>query len=193
MELNPWRWQFEEQPNGDGCAVNIAHPPTSTSGERALSADAGPGQRGPPLRVLVVEDYADGGESLARLLALYGHEVEIARDGATAFRKAQERLPNVLLMDIDLPGEDGYAVAKRLRGLLPARPLLIAITGYGQPKDHQRSRDEGFDYHLVKPADPCELEGLLEKFIVRSRCGQGLTGFEQEYVVGNTASGGRPG
>jgi CheY-like chemotaxis protein len=93
--------------------------------------------------------------------------VEVARDGATAIRKAQERLPNVLLLDIGLPGEDGYAVAKRLRGLLPARPLLIAITGYGQPKDHQRSRDEGFDYHLVKPADPRELEGLLEEFAER--------------------------
>jgi len=168
MALNPWRWQSEEQPNGDGCAVSIAHPPTSTSGERASSAGAGQGQRGPPLRVLVVEDYEDGGESLALLLQLYGHEVEVARDGATAFRKAQERLPNVLLMDIGLPGEDGYAVAKRLRGLLPSKRLLIAITGYGQQKDHQRSRDEGFDYHLVKPADPNELEGLLEDFAERS-------------------------
>jgi two-component system CheB/CheR fusion protein len=167
MALNPWRWQAEEQSNGDGCAVSVAHPPTSTSSERASSADAGQGQREPPLRVLVVEDYADGGESLALLLGLYGHEVELARDGATAIRKAQEKLPNVLLLDIGLPGEDGYAVAKRLRGLLSAKPLLIAISGYGQQKDHQRSHDEGFDYHLVKPADPCELEGLLEEFAER--------------------------
>jgi CheY-like chemotaxis protein len=139
----------------------------STSGERALSADAGPGKRGPPLRVLVVEDYEDGGESLALLLRLYGHEVEVARDGVTAIQMAKESLPNVLLMDIGLPGEDGYAVARGLRGLLPARPLLIAITGYGQQKDHQRSRDEGFDYHLVKPADPSELEGVLEEFAER--------------------------
>jgi len=172
LVLNPRRWQ----PNGDGPAVSFAHPPTSTWSERASSADAGGGQRGPPLRVLVVEDYADGGESLALLLEFWGHEVEVARDGATAFRKAQEILPNVLLMDIGLPGEDGYKVAKRLRGLLPAKPLLIAITGYGQQKDHQRSRDEGFDYHLVKPADPRELEGLLEEFAERSGAAQGLPG-----------------
>jgi two-component system, sensor histidine kinase len=161
MALNPWRWQIEEQPNGEGSAVSVAHPPTSTSGERASSADAGQGQRGPPLRVLVVDDHADGGGSLALLLRLYGHEVEVARDGATAIRKAQEKLPNVLLMDIGLLGEDGYAVAKRLCGLLPARPLLIAFTGYGQQKDHQRSRDEGFDHHLVKPTEPDELLRLL--------------------------------
>jgi CheY-like chemotaxis protein len=167
MALNSRRWQRKEQRNGEGPAGSVAHPSTSTPGERASSADAGKGQRGPPLRVLVVEDYADGGESLALLLWLCGHEAEVARDGATAIRKAQEKMPNVLLMDIGLPGEDGYAVAKRLRGLLPVKPLLIAITGYGQQKDHQRSRDEGFDYHLVKPADPSELEGLLEEFAER--------------------------
>jgi CheY-like chemotaxis protein len=167
MALNSRRWQRKEQRNGDGPVVSVAHPPTSTSCERATSANAGGRLRGPPLRVLVVEDYEDGGESLALLLRLYGHEVAFARDGATAIQMAQEKPPNVLLMDIGLPGEDGYAVAKRLRGLLPATPLVIAITGYGQPKDHQRSRDEGFDYHLVKPADPCELEGLLEEFAER--------------------------
>jgi DNA-binding response OmpR family regulator len=124
-------------------------------------------QRGPPLRVLVVEDYADAGDSLAILLRLSGHEVEVAKEGSSAFQVAQATRPNVLLIDIGLPGEDGYAVAKRLRGVLRTKPLLIALTGYGQVKDRQRSRDEGFDYHLLKPFDPCELEGLLEQFASR--------------------------
>jgi CheY-like chemotaxis protein len=124
-------------------------------------------QRGPPLRVLVVEDYPDAGESLAMLLRLYGHEVEVAPDGATALQMARGSRPNVLLVDIGLPGEDGYAVAKRLRGLLPAKPLLIALTGYGQARDCQRSRDEGFDHHLLKPFDPRKLENLLEQFANR--------------------------
>jgi CheY-like chemotaxis protein len=121
-------------------------------------------QRGPPLRVLVVENEPDSRDSLAMLLRLYGHEVEVAKDGTTALQVAGRTLPDVLLMDIGLPGEDGYRVAKRLRGLLPKKPLLIALTGYGQAKDHQHSRDEGFNYHLVKPFDPCELEKLLEQF-----------------------------
>jgi CheY-like chemotaxis protein len=121
-------------------------------------------QRDPPLPVLVVEDYEDAGETLAILLRLHGHQVEVARDGAAALQAAQETPPDVLLIDLGLPGEDGYAVAKRLRGLLPTKPLLIALTGYGQERDRRRSRDEGFDRHLVKPVDPCELEGLLQQF-----------------------------
>jgi CheY-like chemotaxis protein len=114
--------------------------------------------------VLIVEDYSDAGESLAILLRLSGHRVEVAENGAEAVRRAAASLPNVLLVDISLPGEDGYAVARRLRGLLPGRPLLIALTGYGQESDRRRSRDEGFDGHLVKPIEPSELERLLEQF-----------------------------
>jgi two-component system CheB/CheR fusion protein len=152
-------WQLAEQPPGDGA-----------SEQNARSAEGRGQQRsGQPLRVLVVEDSADTGESLAMLLRLYGHEVEVARDGATARQAAGRLTPAVLLIDIGLPKEDGYAVAKCLRGAMRSKPLLVAITGYGQEQDHQRSRAEGFDHHLVKPVEPDELKHLLEAFATQEQ------------------------
>ena len=115
------------------------------------------------LTVLIVEDHADCAGSLALLLSLYGYKVQTARNGHEAEQCVRRDPPDVLLMDIGLPREDGYAVAKRLRGIMERKPLLIALTGFGQDKDIQRSRDEGFDYHLVKPVDCRELVSLLER------------------------------
>ena len=141
------------------------------------------------MRVLVVEDYEDGAESLALLLRFYGHEVEVARDGATAIRKAQEKLPNVLLMDIGLPGEDGYAVARRLRPLFAAKPLLVALTGYASDAYRRRSRDEGFDHHLIKPAEPDELLRLLHDHARRAaRRGATLDGWAVPRLAAPGAS-----
>jgi PleD family two-component response regulator len=108
--------QWVYKPCATSAFLLSVHPPKPE--EKAMRNEATGRQRGPPLRVLVVEDYPDAGESLATLLRLYGHEVEVAKDGTTAFRMAQGTRPNVLLIDIGLPGEDGYAVAKRLRSLL---------------------------------------------------------------------------
>jgi CheY-like chemotaxis protein len=115
------------------------------------------------LRVLIVEDYPDAGDSLALLLRMQGFDVAVAGDGASACAVATAHAPDVLLMDIGLPGPDGWQVAKQLQGLCPCRPLTIAITGYGQPADRQRSRAEGFDLHLLKPVDPAELAAMLEE------------------------------
>jgi CheY-like chemotaxis protein len=119
---------------------------------------------GRPLRVLIVEDDADAGESLAMLLRLVGFDVAVASNGLTASMMACDRPPDVLLMDLALPGMDGYQVARHLRGLCPSKPLLVAVTGYGQDSDRQRSRDEGFDHHLVKPVDPGALIDLLRTY-----------------------------
>ncbi len=116
------------------------------------------------LSVLIVEDYPDAADSLALLLTLCGCEVRAARDGAQAEECVRLSPPDVLLLDIGLPGEDGYAVAKRLRSLMGRKPLLIAVSGFGQPHDLQRSRDEGFDDHLVKPTDPVRLLNILREF-----------------------------
>jgi PAS domain S-box-containing protein len=116
----------------------------------------------PPRRVLVVDDNRDGAESLAMLLGVWGHEVELAGDGAEALSAVKNRRPDVVLLDIGLPGMDGYQVAQRLRrepGM--ADTLLVALTGYGQDEDRRRSREAGFDDHLVKPVDPDRLEQLL--------------------------------
>jgi CheY-like chemotaxis protein len=87
--------------------------------------------------------------------------VEVAHDGPAALRAAQATRPDVALLDLGLPGMDGYQVAQRHRASLPYRPTLVALTGYGQDEARRRSRQAGFDHHLTKPVDPDELKRLL--------------------------------
>ncbi len=112
-------------------------------------------------RVLVVDDNVDAAESLAMLLRLDGHEVEIAHDGFQALELAIAARPTVVLLDIGLPGMDGYEVCRRLRaeGLTDTR--VIAMTGYGQDKDRQRAMEAGFDEHTVKPVEFEKLTKIL--------------------------------
>jgi PAS domain S-box-containing protein len=115
-----------------------------------------------PVRVLVVEDNLDAAESLATLLRVWGHDVQVVHDGLQALDAARESRPEVVLLDIGLPGLDGYQVARRLRedvGLDTS--LLVAMTGYGQPEDRRRSRDAGIHHHFVKPVEPMVLRNLL--------------------------------
>jgi CheY-like chemotaxis protein len=115
-----------------------------------------------PLRVLVVDDVRDAADSLALVMKLTGHEVCAVYDGRTALRVAGPFRPDAVLLDLGLPGLDGYEVARRLRGEVGLRDaLLIATTGFGQEEDRRRSREVGFDYLLLKPFDLPELERLL--------------------------------
>jgi CheY-like chemotaxis protein len=110
----------------------------------------------------VVDDNVDAAESLALLLRLRGHEVEVAYDGAAALETAGAFHPEVVLLDIGLPGLDGYQVASRLRRRRrTAGALLVALTGYGQEEDQQRAREAGFNHHLTKPVDLPVLYELL--------------------------------
>ena len=112
--------------------------------------------------ILVVDDHRDAALTLARVLELWGHEVRVAHGGPEAIAAFAARPPDLVLLDIGLPGMDGYQVAARLRGLSgPVRPVLAALTGYGQDEDRRRSREAGFDHHLVKPVAPDELLALL--------------------------------
>jgi CheY-like chemotaxis protein len=107
-----------------------------------------------PLRVLVVDDNLDAAEMLAEWLGAVGHGVRVAADGPSALELAAEFKPEVALLDIGLPVMDGYEVARRLRDLPGGAAMrLIALTGYGQESDHERSRRAGFEDHLVKPVD----------------------------------------
>jgi two-component system, sensor histidine kinase len=115
-----------------------------------------------PRRVLLVEDNPDGREFLAMLLRLWGYEVEVAGDGPEGLRKALDWRPRAVLLDIGLPGLDGWQVARRLREQEGRAVLLVALTGYGREEDEARSRRAGFDAHLTKPADLMELRRLLE-------------------------------
>jgi CheY-like chemotaxis protein len=116
-----------------------------------------------PRRVLLVDDNVDIVESTADMLAMAGHTLRCAHDGAQALAMAQEFAPEVVLLDIGLPGLDGYQVARLMRQLPQLRRTrLIALTGYGMAGDRQRSRDAGFDHHLTKPVDPSALRALIE-------------------------------
>ncbi len=113
-------------------------------------------------RILIVDDYADAAESLTMLLQMEGHEVETADCGMKAIELAQSFRPQVVLLDIGLPDLDGYEVAKRLRALPETHDaILIALTGYGQTDDRERSQSAGFNHHFLKPLNCSELSALL--------------------------------
>jgi CheY-like chemotaxis protein len=115
-----------------------------------------------PRRVLIVEDNADAREMLGTALSSAGHEVREADTGTAALDAAATFRPDVGLIDIGLPGVDGYEVARRLRATDEGkRMLLVALTGYGQPEDRRRARAAGFDAHLTKPVLPEQLAEVL--------------------------------
>ena len=117
---------------------------------------------GPSLRVLVVDDNMDAAQSLGLLLEASGHHVRTAYDGPTALEVAFEFRPNIVLLDIGLPGIDGFEVAKRLRqDPSLSGVVLVAMTGYGKETDKLRSHDAGFNHHLVKPADFVKVKEIL--------------------------------
>jgi CheY-like chemotaxis protein len=117
------------------------------------------------LRVLVVEDHVDTAESTALFLRHHGHVVDVATNGPSALQIAAHNPPHLALIDLGLPGGlDGCEVARRLQERAAGRkPILIAVTGYGQEEDRRRSREAGIHLHLLKPVDPDELKKLLER------------------------------
>jgi CheY-like chemotaxis protein len=134
-------------------------PPTPAA---SLPQDAERSSTGSSRRVLVVDDNVDSLESMEVLLQIWGHEVRTAGDGPAALAAAAKYRPEVVLLDIGLPGMSGYEVAQRLReipGL--ARTTLVAVTGYGQESDRRRTREAGFNRHLVKPVEPAHLQEIL--------------------------------
>ena len=109
---------------------------------------------GPPLKILLIEDNADAREMLETLLQLEGYDVGVAEDGRAGLDAILTQRPEVALIDIGLPGLDGYEVARRAREELPPQELyLLALTGYGQSRDQRRALEAGFDAHLSKPVD----------------------------------------
>jgi signal transduction histidine kinase len=123
------------------------------------SSEERPRQR----RILLVEDNSDARQALKDLLELWGHHVQVAQDGMGGVALALEARPELALVDIGLPGLDGYNVARELRSRVGEGIRLVAITGYGGPEDRHRALQAGFDHHLVKPVKPDELDRLLTK------------------------------
>ena len=113
------------------------------------------------LFVLVVDDNQDAADSLADLLRHSGHQVEVAYNGMCALARVRARAPEVVLCDLGLPELTGYEFAKAVRRELASTIRLVAISGYAQPDDIQRSLDAGFDAHVAKPAKPADIERWL--------------------------------
>jgi PAS domain S-box-containing protein len=147
---------------GKGSCFTVRLPLSSEHQAAPQSAAEHASQTIPALRVLVIDDNRDAAESLAMLLETMGAEVRVAHDGAHGLLEYEKFRPLVVLLDIGMPGMDGYEVARRLRALREApRACIVALTGWGQDEDRRRVREAGFDHHLVKPADVADLQTLI--------------------------------
>jgi two-component system CheB/CheR fusion protein len=156
---------FSEGP-GKGSAFVVRLPLLAENAPAAVSgpgaADVGWGGLTARHRILVVDDNRDSAESLATLLRLVGNDVRTAHDGPRALEAAAAYHPDLVLLDIGLPGLNGYEVARRLRAEPNHhRAVLVAVTGYGGEEDRRRSLAAGFDHHMVKPIDFDALRALL--------------------------------
>jgi CheY-like chemotaxis protein len=113
-------------------------------------------------RVLVVDYNNDGAEAIARLLRVLGHEVEVVYDGLTALQRATHFEPGIVLLDLGMPGLDGFHVCERMRAhTWKQRPYIVALTGWGRDGDMDRTKKAGFDAHLVKPVEAAALVKVL--------------------------------
>jgi PAS domain S-box-containing protein len=170
VEMHGGTVMGESKGEGQGSTFTVTLPvlldrpvpvPVPTNGQAA---------RGPARRVLVVDDNRDGAESLATMLRLLGHEIHIAHDGVQAIEVAQQFRPEVILMDMGMPKLDGLDATCRIRSEPWGKAMtIIALTGWGQANDRQRSREAGCDGHLVKPVYLPDLEKLLREAHVGER------------------------
>jgi CheY-like chemotaxis protein len=163
VELHGGRVEAASAGPGKGSAFTVRLPcATRVEIEGADPSHAG----ATPCRILVIEDNDDAREMLTALLTLERHAVYMASDGPGGVDAALRLRPDVALIDIGLPGLDGYEVARRIRAAAPAHAIkLVALTGYGQGGDVLRAREAGFDLHLVKPVEPVRLDDALRTLL----------------------------
>ena len=166
IELHGGRVAAHSDGAGQGTEVTVSLPaqPASRDDASAGVASAGAAQARTkvPGRILVVDDLAASAETLMTLLEMEGFEVKVANEGMAALKIAEQFRPDVVLLDIGLPGMNGFEVAHRLRTQPASRDaLLIALTGYGEAESRSRSAQAGFDFHMVKPADVDLLLSML--------------------------------
>jgi PAS domain S-box-containing protein len=164
VELNGGTVEAHSEGPGKGSAFTVRLPALADAAPARPSGELPPGLAGArPLDVLVVDDSLEAAQSLFLVLNRWGCRARVAYDGPGALAEVQVRRPDVVFLDIGMPGMDGYEVAQRLRAVEGGdRLLLVAVTGYGQDEDRQNARAAGFDYHMVKPVDLEHLQALLE-------------------------------
>jgi two-component system, sensor histidine kinase len=165
VELHGGDVEAESVGLGEGSAFTVRLPLTSKPVRENVPARIAAASRsdgGARKRVLLVEDNDDAQTVLTMLLELWGHEVNSAKDGVTGIAAALRDPPDVALIDLGLPGVDGFEVARRIRGAREGEDmLLVALTGYGAAADRDRALAAGFDLHVVKPIEPAELRELV--------------------------------
>jgi PAS domain S-box-containing protein len=163
VEMHGGRVEARSAGPGRGCEMVVRLPEARRGEAEATDLLPAVPRRTAGRRILLVEDNFDAAELLAECLQSFGHEVTVVHDGPAALEAAARESPEVVLLDIGLPGMDGYEVARRLRDSPEGAPVLIAISGYGQDDDRRRSREAGFSHHLTKPVEPEALEHLLSE------------------------------
>ena len=166
VEMHNGRIDLHRGPDGRGTAVDVrvatVTPPLCQ--QSALPAPSPTAADGRPRRVLVVDDNVDSAKTLAMVLDVMGHQTTLANDGLEAVRLAQDFQPEIVLLDIGMPRLNGYEACKQIRAQAWAtQVIIIAVTGWGHDEDRRRSKDAGFDLHLVKPLDPLVVERLMRK------------------------------
>jgi len=179
IEMHGGRIAASSEGKGRGAVFRLTLPAVDGARERAAAeAAAAPALRlreGSHPRILVADDNVDAASSLAMMLELDGYGVEVVHDGTQALARAEAMIPSAMVIDIGMPGADGYEVARRVRRTPWGRAvLLVATTGWGQPDDKQRAVDAGFDAHFTKPVYPEHLRQLL--FDRLDGAGAGITG-----------------
>lgn len=152
----------EGEGKGSEFIVQIPVAAQLADGAAAARAKHAPGATAQPRKVLIVDDYVDTTATLEMLVQVMGHTTRISHNGTEAVKIFDEFEPDIVLLDIGLPGMNGYDVARCLRERRPTGFRLVAISGWGHPEDRQRSADAGFERHLVKPVNVAELRTLLE-------------------------------
>jgi PAS domain S-box-containing protein len=155
---------------GKGSEFIVRLPLASTNDLTPVEARRAPRASGPVagLRVLVADDNRDAADSLQRILVIYGYEVRVVYDGNAAIHLAGEFDPQVAVLDIGMPGANGFQVARALRAQRGNGTALVALTGWGQESDRRRAIEAGFDFHLTKPVDPNALNDLLLEIATNS-------------------------
>jgi len=119
------------------------------------------------LRVLVVDDHVDGAEMLAAMLGLSGHQTRTAHNGPDALAEVRAFRPEIVFLDIGLPGMSGYDVARQIRSdSTLVGSVLVALTGWGSEDDKRRTKEAGFDFHLTKPVETAALDDVLRRYVV---------------------------
>ena len=170
VEMHGGRVEARSEGPGKGSEFVVRLPVAAHAASSNEPVDEADLRASPPRRILVVDDNRDGADSLSQMLQIMGNDTRTAYDGQAGVDMAAEFRPDVVLLDIGLPTLDGYDACRRIRGQSWGKGIvLIAVTGWGQDEDRRRSRDAGFDLHLVKPVDPGVLMQTFDELQLAKR------------------------